>query len=289
MIRFARSPLLLLIIFLQLRSVVCAVRTAAPSAAPAEPTHSDPVVTAAANTFTGTYLTAVSYHTRDVTNITWSVPPARASPQDYIAVYEDKFASHTWFQTWNPWLVDLDPPPNVVNRTAAAVDWCDTTAVAPFVHNVLSAFHSPAVLAQALSLNETLFYTGSKAREANAVVAATGTASIALTEPGLFKVCLFLHSEADPCVPAECITVELYQPPYDYLEVESNNLVEPVTIRFNMGVTTATPGDWYYSVGNMSTTRTPANTVSLSFNDNTLYTAIIVFESRAVVCYMLVL
>jgi hypothetical protein len=242
--------------------------TTAPTPAPTgkpEPTHSEPVLTAAANTFTGTYLTAVSYHTREVTNITWSISALSANALDYIAVYEDKFASHIWFQTWNPWLVDLDPPEGSVNMTdATAVKWCNTTAVAPFKHNVLSAFHSPAVLAQALSLNETLLYTGSKARVANTAVAATGTSSIALTEPGLFKVCLFLNSAADPCVPVECITVELYQPPYDYLEVESNNLVEPVTVRFNLASTNATPGDWYYSIGDLPLDRNAQNTVRFS-------------------------
>jgi hypothetical protein len=245
--------------------VVCAAITAAPSATPTEFTNSEPVLTTAAKTFNGTFLRVSAFHTRDVTNITWSVPAARASAQDYIVVYEDKLASHTWFQTWNPWLVDLDPPADAVDLSAVAdVNWCDRTAVAPFVHDVMSAFHSPAVLAQALPLNETLFYAGSKAREPNVVVAAAGSASVALTEPGLYKVCLFLQSPADPCLPVECVTVELYQPPYDYLEVEANSLVEPVTIRFNMASTAATPGDWYYSVGNLSTTATAANTVSFN-------------------------
>jgi hypothetical protein len=236
--------------------------TPAPTAKP-EPTHSEPVLIATANTTAGTYLTGVSYHTREVTNITWSIPVLSASALDYIAVYEDKFQSHTWFQKWNPWLEDLDPPDGAVDLTVeTAVDWCNRTAVAPFVHDVRSAFHSPAVLARALSLNETLFYTGSKARVANAAVAATGGASIALTEPGVFKVCLFLHSDIDHCVPTECITVELYQPPYDYLEVESNNLVEPVTVRFNLASTNATPGDWYYSIGDLPLDATAQNTVS---------------------------
>jgi hypothetical protein len=232
-----------------------------PTAKP-EPTHSQPVLIGAAKTTAGTYLTAVSYHTREVTNITWSIPALSASALDYIVVYEDKFQSHTWFQTWNPWLEDLDPPDEAVDFTVVTdVKWCNRTAVAPFVHDVRSAFHSPAVLARALSLNETLFYTGSKAREPNVTVTATGSASVALTEPGLYQVCVFLHSDLHPCLPSECLTVELYQPPYDYLEVESNNLVEPVTVRFNLASTNATPGDWYYSIGDLPLTATAQNTV----------------------------
>eukprot|EP00953_Heterococcus_sp_UTEX-ZZ885_P015326 8632-Heterococcus_DN1.PRE.1 len=134
----------------QLHFGMCAAITAAPSATPTEFTNSEPVLTAAAKIFNGTFLRVSAFHTRDVTNITWSVPAARASAQDYIAVYEDKLASHTWFQTWNPWLEDLDPPADAPDLSAAAaVAWCDRTAVAPFVHDTMSAFHSPAVLAQA--------------------------------------------------------------------------------------------------------------------------------------------
>lgn len=221
--------------------VLCTVlRAAAWSLSSSSSTSDDPAFeyclpvlsTTADTTVAGTYLEVTSWHARNVTKISWN-NVAGVTAEDYIAVFEDKYATHYWLGAWNPWLaLPRMKPKNhtkdftTVNDTA----WCQLNE---YVYDRNGSFYSPTVRAQGVVVSPTWFYTNTLDQQGGSNVAATGSAKVHLAEVGLWQVCLMRNRGAG-CTKVECVQIEMYQPPEDYVEADTVSIVDTVRIRYNL-------------------------------------------------------
>jgi hypothetical protein len=240
--------------------LLCALRLAAVQA---DFVATLPVVNNAAQAFAnGSVLSVTSWHGRNLTSITWNYPSAAAL--DKIVVYEDKRATSVWMRTWNPLFPNVTANATDFDDAASVGSWCDLPLYAP---DKWGAFHSAAVLTASdvsAAGRPTWFYTSTAGQNETAAAAAVaqtgGTIKVVLAEVGLFRVCLV--PDGSQCYPSHCVTVEIYQPPEDYIEVDSTSITEKTFTRFNLATIGATPFDWYWTVGNMPTNATPQSLVS---------------------------
>jgi hypothetical protein len=223
-----------------------------------------PVINAAAKTFSnGTELVVQSHHARAQTTISWNIPAAHSL--DRIVVYQDKYTSAAWLQTWNAYSPNATANMTNFDDPTSVGSWCDHLAYSP---DKWGAFHSAAVIAASdvSAIDKpTWFYTSTTGQSAvtatAAAPAATGTVKVVLAEVGLFRVCLF--SGAAVCAaPSYCVTAEVYQPPTDYLEIDATSIVASSLWRFNLVSTNSTSFDWLWLVGSMVGNETAASLVS---------------------------
>jgi hypothetical protein len=225
---------------------------------------SHPVINAAAKTFSnGTELVVQSHHARAQTTISWNIPAAHSL--DRIVVYQDKYASAAWLQTWNAYSPNATANMTNYDDLTSVGSWCDKPAYSP---DKWGAFHSAAVLAASdVSAVDkpTWFYTstaGQNAVTATAATAAvTGSKKVVLADVGLFRVCFFSGAAVCPA-PSYCVTAEVYQPPTDYLEIDATSIVDSTFTRYNLVSRNSTSFDWLWLVGSMDGSETPATMVS---------------------------
>eukprot|EP00953_Heterococcus_sp_UTEX-ZZ885_P030240 15985-Heterococcus_DN1.PRE.2 len=137
-------------------------------------------------------------------------------------------------RTWNPLFPNVTANATDFDDAASVGSWCDLPLYAP---DKWGAFHSAAVLTASdasAAGRPTWFYTSTAGQNETAAAAAVaqtgGTIKVVLAEVGLFRVCLV--PAGSQCYPSHCVTVELYQPPEDYIEVDSTSITEKTFTRW---------------------------------------------------------
>jgi hypothetical protein len=226
---------------------------------------SQPVTNAAAKTFSnGTELVVQSHHARAQTTISWNIPAAHGL--DRVVVYQDKHASAAWLKTWNAYSPNATASMTNFDDAASVGSWCEHSAYSP---DAWGAFHSATVLAASdvSAIDKpTWFYTSTRGQNAVSATAASpaaaGTIKVVLADVGLFRVCMFAGAAVCPA-PTYCVTAEVYQPPTDYMEIDSTSIVENTFTRYNLVSRNSTSFDWLWLVGSMDGSETPASMVSL--------------------------
>ncbi|KAG5192544.1 7 transmembrane sweet-taste receptor of 3 GCPR-domain-containing protein [Tribonema minus] len=137
--------------------------------------------------------------------------------------------------------------------------------VSEYRYDKNGSFYEPAKRAQGLVLTPTWFYTNTLDQNGGSSVAATGTASVHLAEVGVWQVCLMRNRGAG-CSKVECVQVDMYQPPYDYVEADAMSITDSVRIRYNLVSHNSYPTDWLWFVGSLPTTATIYNTFGATWD-----------------------
>ena len=224
----------------------------------------------------GTALTVTSWHARNLTTISWNHTAAHVL--DKVVVYHDEAASVPWLRKWNAYIldpvgaVDFDDPASIGN-------WCQAALYAP---DKWGAFHKASLYESAAPWSaagvSTWFYTGthsqnkSAALEAPTSATAQGTVNVVLADVGLFRVCVVPGGAPSGCVPTYCVSVEVYQPPEDYMEIEAGSIAEPTFTRFNSARRGATTLDWLWLATGLPDEETRQSLVSQQLSSAALRT-----------------
>lgn len=175
----------------------------------------------------GSHLSVEAWHARSLTEISWELTNGSADLRDRVVIFWDKFATN---------VVRFGSTVNATNRLAtssssasagyqilpeemgAGSSVCNYTAYETGQRN---AFYSQSMIEESsvtLEDSSAWWYTSSLAQEVHETEASNqGEASVPLSDPGIYFVCLILANNT--CEPIECLEVAVYQPPYDFMEV----------------------------------------------------------------------
>lgn len=191
-------------------------------------TLATPFTSNSSNRQNGSHLSVEAWHARSLTEISWELPNGSADPRDRVVIFWDKFATD---------VVRFGSTVNATNRLATSSSSsasagyqilpeemgvgsgvCNYTAYETGQRN---AFYSQSMIEEStvtLEDSSAWWYTSSLAQEVHETEAShQGEASVSLSDPGIYFVCLILANNT--CEPIECLEVAVYQPPYDFMEV----------------------------------------------------------------------
>lgn len=193
-----------------------------------------PRISNSSTTVYGDLISTTAWHARTLTSISWDIPAWRQDTSHVVVVIWDQEATETWrFGSNENVSSRADNPPSSVSTSyydpslypdEPIFKDCTFRGDA-FDSYSTDAFFTDENRAQVtvdLGDSTTWWYTGSLDQEAPDATSATsgvGNASVLLSEPGFYSVCLLLANET--CETVECVNITVFQPTYDFLEVST--------------------------------------------------------------------
>lgn len=191
----------------------------------------------------GDLISVTSWHARTLTDISWDIPASMQDSSHLIIFIWNEAATELWrFGETNVSSRADSPPLNASSSSSSTqspsadsytADIAGDEFVPLVCTGVSDAFESSpkdiyfteenqALVTPALADGKSWWYTASldqDAPNATSPTSAVGEASVLLSEPGWYSVCLFLADST--CALEECVNITVYQPPYDFLEVRT--------------------------------------------------------------------
>lgn len=192
-----------------------------------------PLVTNSSETIEGDLISIESWHAQTLTNISWNISTLSQKASHAIFIFLDVGATEAWrfseetesneaqaysyySTTYVPRVVPDEPISDACSWRGGAFDLIPK--------NAFNTDELRALVTVDLADDTAWWYTASLSQEPQTTTGLTsgmGSASVLLSEPGLYTVCLL--QDNDTCVEEECISpITVYQPPYDFLEVGIN-------------------------------------------------------------------
>lgn len=201
-----------------------------------------PRVSNSSVTNSGEFLSSTAWHARELTNISWGIATGDINRLHLIVVSWDEAATETW-RFDDDGSADNDttraesPPSGTTSSTSHSTsDYVPQTSqdealpescairYEVYTAHLNDTFYQEETRQQALPPvlvnSSTWWYTASLDQEkptATSNTSVAGTASMLLSEPGLYFACLLVGDET--CYEEECVNITVYQPPEDFLEV----------------------------------------------------------------------
>lgn len=203
-----------------------------------------PQTSNASATVDGDFLSVTSWHAQTLTNVSWDIPDSTQDARHLIVFTWDEEATE---EAWWPSFTDnissraVSPPssttssyvPNVGGEEVVECTFQDY-AFDSQSGDAFSTDENRELVSVDLADGRTWWYTASLGQErpnATTATSGVGQASVLLSEPGFYTVCLLLISGDDDdtdqrCPDEECVHITVYQPPYNFLE--ASYVVMPV-------------------------------------------------------------
>lgn len=190
-----------------------------------------PLISNTSAEYRSAYLTAKAWHTRVLTNITWTLPDEATGSEDKILVFWDKIATEVPRSGSSGFESQTSPSTSATASTSSGTnfpegigngsDVCeyetyDTDGTAKTNAFYIAGLYRNATV-QLEDSRGTWWYTSTLDQQAVDNRSNTGEALVLLSDPGIYAVCLVLGN--DSCAAADCLELAVYQPPYDYMEV----------------------------------------------------------------------
>lgn len=188
-----------------------------------------PKINNSSETINGELISVTAWHAQALTNVTWNIPAWKQNASHMIVIAWDEEATDVWLFGIDNISSRANTPPSTSATSfywpamdEPTYDACTLRGDA-FNSSLQDAFHTEENWAPTTSVDladeTTWWYAASLSQDAPTATTLTsgaGNASIMLTEPGLYSVCLLTGN--DTCVVEECANFTVYQPSYDFLE-----------------------------------------------------------------------
>lgn len=208
-------------------------------------------------TNSGQFLSSTAWHARELTNVSWEIATGDINRLHLIVVSWDEAATETWrfdddSSADNDTTRAESPPSETTSSTSHTTsDYVPQTSqdealpascairYEAYTAHTNDTFYQEETRQQALPPvlvnSSTWWYTASLDQEeptatSNASIA--GTASMLLSEPGLYFACLLVGNET--CYEEECVNITVYQPPEDFLEVSMRGGLMEIEERYRV-------------------------------------------------------
>lgn len=194
-----------------------------------------PKISNTSSFFNGTYISVTSWHARTLTNISWSIPLGVRNMSHVISFVWEEKGTASWLYGNENVSSRATPFPSstsmshddgvLVSDDGPSSNLSCTFRDNAFHSNSKNAFFTDenrAFVTPDLANETTWWYTASLGQKTPTVMTPTsgeGNASVLLSEPGLYSVCLL--GDYETCSVEECVSISVYQPLYDFLEVRT--------------------------------------------------------------------
>lgn len=216
----------------------------------------EPKINNSSETINGELVSVTAWHAQALTNVTWNIPTWKQNASHVIVIAWDEEATDIW-------LFGIDNISSRANNHPSSTsamsfylpaadesifDACTLRGDA-FNSSSKDAFHTDEKWTPSTSVDlvdeTTWWYAASLSQDtptATTLTSGAGNASVMLTKPGLYSVCLLMGNET--CVVEECANFTVYQPSYDFLEASSDTcLVTNFASRTRVHFTTERKSD----------------------------------------------
>lgn len=188
-----------------------------------------PKINNANETINGDLISVTAWHAQTLTNVTWDIPAWKQDASHSIVITWDEEATDIWLFGIDNISSRANNPPSSSATSfywpaldVPAFDACTLRGDA-FNSSSKDAFHREENWTPSTSVDladETTWWFAATlsqdAPTATTLTSGAGNASVMLTEPGLYSICLLTGNET--CVVEECANFTVYQPSYDFLE-----------------------------------------------------------------------
>lgn len=199
-----------------------------------------PRVDNSSTTMSGEYISSTAWHARTLTNISWDIPARKAQTLHVIVISLDEDATESWrfddsgdnttraetppsqTTTWTSYF-DAEIPPLSPDEALSGSCAIQYEVFTPSLNDTFYRQEKQEQVTPVLADSSMWWYTASLDQEkptaATSLNATVGTASVLLSEPGLYTACLLVGNET--CYEEECVDITVYQPPDDFIEVSN--------------------------------------------------------------------